>query len=78
MLLLASIDVEIDRNVVIQCPDIGFQILRAVNCKNCKNYRGLGILNADPRESWENRYAIRCAGVIERRTQRIPEIVEKK
>ena len=64
----------IDPRAIVPCPMKDFKPRRATACASCEHYRGLGRM-ADHGD-FSNRYAIRCAHVIERRTH-ILEVVEE-
>jgi len=65
---------EIDKAAVVACPALNFSARRAfLACPSCKYFDGLVMLGEAGK--WSDRYAIRCAHVIERRTQHF-EVIE--
>lgn len=83
-------EVEIDKNAVVPCPSVGFKSRRAhKSCPSCADFKGLCRTMAegetvvtcrstgDKRQAtWSDKFAIRCAHVIERKTQ-IIEVIEE-
>ncbi len=75
--MLKIVNVEIDSRVVIPCPEKDFRPRRAANaCPGCDHFKGIGLMSEEPDIGWHKKFAIRCAHVMERRTQLIPEIIE--
>jgi len=65
-------NVAIDDSVVIPCPKREFKpALVADACPKCEYYDGLGVMSVQLSRPWHERYAVRCACPIERRTQPI-------
>lgn len=68
------VDVDIHSDVVVPCPAKRFQPRRAANaCPGCDYFQGVGQMvvqqaGEEPLQ-WHQKYVIRCAHVIERRTQ---------
>jgi len=75
-MLQVSEDKEIDTTAIIACPALSFKLRRVTACLKCKEYRGLGVMCTDKSKAWNERYAVRCAHIMERRTQILPEVHE--
>lgn len=74
--MLKIVDVEIDSAAIIPCPLVRFKGRYAAKCcPGCDNFKGIGLMVDDPSMSWHERYTVRCAHIIERRTQ-IIEVVD--
>ena len=74
----------IDPAAVVACPMKDFAARRAyLSCPDCELFNGLAIMSTAPLAAdnptagvkWSDKYAIRCAHVIERRTQNL-EVIE--
>ena len=74
----------IDPAAVVSCPMKNFAARRAyLACPDCEYFYGLAVMSSAPLISddpangvkWSDKYAIRCAHVIERRTQDL-EVIE--
>lgn len=81
MTMLKQVDAAIDARAVIPCPAVGFKIRRvASGCPGCEHYRGLAQMSMtgdDEAElAWHQQYVVRCAHIVERRTQ-IIEVIEE-
>jgi len=75
MLQIAEVDIHPD--ALIACPEVEFKMRKAAKaCPKCPNWAGVGLMNSDPAKPWNERFAIRCAHVIERRTH-ILEVFEE-
>lgn len=89
--MLPIVDVPIDERAVIPCPELGFKPRRASRaCASCEQFHGIAMMTeaeeVDVKDRagnvigkrpilWHEKYVIRCAYPIERRTQ-ILEVVE--
>lgn len=72
---LQIVDVPISADVVVPCPALRFQPLRAANGRpKCPHFQGVAQMSSDG--SWDKKYVIRCSHVMERRTQIIQVIEE--
>ena len=63
----------IDSKAIIPCPILTFRSKYAKNCVGCDYYEGLGVMCEDESKTWAERFTIRCAHPIERRTHIIEE-----
>lgn len=69
----------IDDSVAIPCPKRQFKpALAAESCPKCEYFEGVAILSTDMRLAWYQRYCIRCAHPIERRTKPIKFEIDPK
>lgn len=73
---LPIVDVPISPDAIVRCPERQFAARRAQKaCVACPHFAGVGqMATSGP---WHVRYAIRCRGVVERRTEVLPEVLEE-
>ncbi|MDH5426445.1 MAG: hypothetical protein OEY29_15775 [Gammaproteobacteria bacterium] len=69
-------NIVIDPNATTYCPllfiDRAIQfssVSIGEECVICPGYQGLAEISSDKTLSWDKRYAVRCGGVVERRTK---------
>lgn len=73
--MLPEIEIDIDQDVIIPCPLVDFKIRRAANfCPECEHFKG--VFQMGTGGDWHQKYGVRCAGIIERRTHSI-DVIEK-
>ncbi len=64
------VKVRIPSSVVIDCPKLKSHLSYGRACEQCEHFKGIVQIAWNDEESipWHGRYAIRCAFVIERKT----------
>ena len=74
--MLPQVLIAIDKRVVIRCPLKNFMPRRAYKaCPKCEYFNGIAQMSDGEKITWHKKYVIRCAHIIERRTQLI-EVLE--
>lgn len=74
MNMLPIVEVDIPEQAIMACPAVGFKPRRAKVCAECPHFQGIGQMSHEG--AWHKQFAIRCAHVIERRTQ-IVDVIEE-
>lgn len=67
-------NIEIDNTCIIPCPEIGYRLRVATNCKDCEHYQGLeiGKVNGKPIEATlPEHYVVICGRPMTRSMRRI-------
>ena len=73
--MLPLVDVEIDDDILIPCPNVEFQNRRASkSCPDCPDFRG--VFKKGDNGIWRLDYGILCGGAVERNTFVSPAVVE--
>ena len=73
-MMLPIVETEIDEDVLIKCPVKDFAYRKAsIVCPQCAGFMGVAKIGEEG--NWPQKYVIRCAAMIERRTM-IIEVVD--